>query len=466
MRDVSGGEGSPVNMNHIKAVGLLLLMALLGCAHLLIRSHYHLINYDGFYFHFIAHQILEGTAIPLIGSGLAYPLAVLGHVVGLDVASLMIPPLLGITTGLVLYWGVSKLYSPKIGLLTVVCFVFAQIPRLFYLSGNLDRDGLHLLVMTAGILGLGLFFKTQQKKYLGLLLVTIPVLVWEWGLFGLLQYVPALLLIIGLVSVYRWDDGRFWMGTGLLAVAFFCLGRVVMEFSIFQRVAVVELEPLNIQTVIQYATIAVPLVFGFKRSDGFSMSWFLSFILMGYFASRLSVYAAAPACIIGANGLDILWEKRSEWRYVFGAGCLMLLSLCWMVPQNMSMPKDWHNALVWVEGNTDHDAEIAVWWSYGWWVWDVSGRTTPATQASDAEVDALASLYFARNPQEAQAIMAANHWDYVVMSTREEHFMDAIRDRVPEYTGSPEFYTQVMDGEVPAVYRNQTVAVLRSPLTP
>jgi hypothetical protein len=453
-------------VNHLKALALLVLMALLGCAHLLVRDHYHLINYDGFYFHFIAHQILEGTSIPLIGSGLAYPLAVLGHVVGLEAASLMIPPLLGIATGLVLYWGVTKLYSTKIALLAVVCFVFAQIPRLFYLSGNLDRDGLHLLVMTTGILGLGVFFKTQDKKYLILALASIPVLVWEWGLFGMVQYIPALLFIVLVVDKYRWDNEWYWLGTGLLAVGWFCLGRVVMEVSIFRSVAIVELGPLDVQTVIQYATLAVPLAFGLKRSDGFCMSWFLGFILMGFFASRLSVYAVAPACIIGAVGLETLWAKRSEWRYVFVAGCLIFLSLCWMVPKNMAMPNDWHDALVWVKGNTDPDAEIATWWSYGWWVMDVGDRTPSATQATDDQVDDLAALYFAHSGQQAQAIMAAHDWDYVVMSAREENFMEAIKARacVAKDYRWPEFYAQVMDGQIPAVYRNQSVVVLKVPV--
>lgn len=443
------------------AVAILIGYAALECAHLLLHDHYQLVNYDGFYFHFIAHQILEGTAIPLIGSGLAYPLALLGHVVGLDVASLVIPPILAIATGLVLFWGVSKLYSSRLGFLAVVCFVFAQIPRLFYLSGNLDRDGLHLLLMTAGVLGLGVYLKTRRTQYLVVTLLSVLLLTWEWGTFALLQYIPMLVLMLLLMEAYRFDNPWFWVGTALLAVAAFLLGRAVMEFSIFNDVSIVEMEPLSGQTLIQYATLAVPLIFGLKRSQPFEVSWFCALIVMGFFASRLSVYAAAPACIIGANGLDVLWEKKSEWRYVFAAGCLLYMGLSWKVPENMAMSNDWHDALVWVEENTEQHDVVAAWWSYGWWIMDVSDRTPVATQATDDGVNDVALAYYSPTPALAQSNMQARGWDYLIVSSREEHFMDAIRDRVDGARGDGAYYEEVMRGDVPTVYRNDTVAVVK-----
>lgn len=443
------------------AVAILLGFAALECAHLLLHDHYQLVNYDGYYFHFIAHQILEGTAIPVIGSGLAYPLVGLSHVVGLQTASLILPPLLGVLTGLVLFWGVTKLYSVRLGFLAVVCFVFAQIPRLFYLSGNLDRDGLHLLLMTAGVLGLGLFFKTQQKRYLGLLLVSVLLLTWEWGAFALLQFIPPLLILLLMMGSYRLDSPRFWLGTALLAVGLFLFGLAVMRVSIFHNTIIAELEPLNTETIIQYATLAVPLVFGFKRSDGFAVSWLLSFVVVGFFASRLSVYAAAPACVVGANGLDILWQRRSEWRYVFAAGCLMYLGLCWKVPQNMAMPNDWHDALIWVKENTGQDDQVAAWWSYGWWIMDVADRTPVATQATDDPANDVAAVYYAPTPKLGRSIMEAEGWDYLIVSTREQHFMDAIRARVDGVEGDGPYYEAVMSGAVSTVYRNDTVAVVR-----
>jgi hypothetical protein len=342
-------------------IGLLLASALLGCAHLLTHQWYRLVNYDGFYFHFIARQIASGTAIPILGSGVAYPVAILAKLVGLDAASLMISPLLGILTGLVLYWGVSRLYSTKVAVLTVVCFVFCQITRLFYMSGNLDRDGLHLLVMTTGILGLGMFFKFRRTMYLALTFISIAVLVFEWGAFGLVQYTPALCFIVLLMGRYSWRDGRFWLATGLLASGMYVLGQLVMHVSIFHGTAIAELGPLSLAVVIQFATISVPLVFGLRRSDGFVMCWFLGFILLGFFASRLCVYAAAPACVIGGMGLEALWEKRSEWRLVFGVCCVMFLALSWAVPKNMAMPNDWNDALTWVGENTEQDDGITVW---------------------------------------------------------------------------------------------------------
>jgi asparagine N-glycosylation enzyme membrane subunit Stt3 len=445
--------------------GLLLLgMGGLGFFHLLAREHYFVINYDSFWFHYLARRISQGYPVPDIGSGLAYPVAILGKVIGLDTAALVMGPLLGILTGAVIYWGVSRLYSARIALLAVVCFVFAQIPRFAFLSGNLDRDGLHMLIMTTGILGLGLYVKTRDNHYLALTFATIPLLYLEWGQFALAQYIPALVGIILLMDVAKWDSKWFWVGVGLLAIAIFALGRFVMWTSFFAGTDISELEPLGPQSLIQYATIAVPVAFGISRSHRFVLAWAVVFLLMGVFASRLSIYAAVPACIMGAFGLERLWSEKTaaSWRYICLVGFSFLVVLAWVVPRNVTMPNDWHDALVWVKGHTAEDATVAVWWSHGYWVMDVANRETPVTQANGPLVDEIARVYFAPNEEYAHDIAEWNGWDYLIMSTRERHYLDAIRERAGTVGHWEPFYEQVLSGKVGAVYANETVVVLRS----
>jgi asparagine N-glycosylation enzyme membrane subunit Stt3 len=141
----------------------------------------------------------------------------------------------------------------------------------------------------------------------------------------------------------------------------------------------------------------------------------------------------------------------------------MFLALSWAVPKNMAMPNDWNDALTWVGENTEQDDGITVWWSYGWWTYDIADRGTPATQATDPAVNAIAQIYYAPSPVQAQVIMQQNGWTYLVMSTREREFMESIRSRVPGAEGDGDFYSSVMVGDVPTVYRNASVVVLKAP---
>lgn len=456
----------------VRALALLLCMAGLGCLHLL-GDHYFIINYDSFYFHDKARLIWEGQGVGIVGSGLAYPVGYAGKVIGLDAASVIIGPLLGILTGLVLYWGVSLLYSPKVALLAVVCFVFAQIPRFVFLAGNLDRDGLHMLIMTLGILGLALFLKTQRRPYLALTLATIPLLYLEWGYVSLAQYIPALcgIILLSGLAASRYRDKWVLAGLGLAALLVWLLGRVVMKWWVFDGADIAELSPLSLPSLIQYATLAVPVWFGLKAmtkrddpADRLAVSWLVVFLLMGFFSSRLSLYASVGACIIGGVGLQHMWHTRSIYRIVYVAGCVMFLALSWVVPENTKMPQDWHEALIWTRQNTPAEATIASWWSYGHWITDVGRRSPAASQGTGSDVEALADIYFAPSEAEARAIMQCYGWDYLVMSTREGNCLRSIRARA----STPEpgaFYTQAMSAEFAPevcsiVFRNATVLVI------
>lgn len=451
---------------------MLLFMALLGCGHLLFRDHYFIINYDSFQFHHLARMVLDGEHVAVIGSGLAYPIAVAGRVIGLDTATMMISPLFGILTGLILYWGVSRLYSPTVALYSVVCFVFAQIPRFVFMSGNIDRDGLHMLIMTVGFLGLALYLKTHERRYLALTIATVPLLYLEWGGMAFIQYIPALIGTI-LLSFGGYRSKWMWFGIGLLALGAYLIGRGAMY--LVTSVDVSELEPFNLYSAIQYVTIAIPFAFGMKviqnrKEDFIILAWFLSFILMGFVASRLSLYAVVPACIIGGigiegmrNGLKLL-DMSKEWKFLFAVGCLIFVGLSWVVPTNVKMDNDWHDALVWVKENTPENAEVAAWWSYGYWIRDVGERDAKLTIGMvNTKSKDMAEFYCAPSESEARQIMLANHWDYVIMSSREEKFMGSIEKRAKATT--PAFYEEVMArmplDKFDRAYQNETVVILK-----
>lgn len=440
------------------AIALIILAAMtgLGFAHQL-GSHYFLINYDSFYFHDLARAIAAGAAPPLTGSGLAYPIGIAGRLIGVDTAALIAGPLLAILTGLVLYWGVSQLFTRRVAIWSVLCFATAQIPRLIFLSGNIDRDGLHILLMTAGILALGLLLRTGRSRYLVILLVTIPLFYLEWGWYALAQYIPTLCGIIVLSKLrVEWLSTRWlWLGFGFLCLVAWGLGRLILRLSIFGGTSITELDPISMDTVFLYATLALPVYFGLRqiirsqdRRDVFLVAWAAVFLASGFFASRLSVAAPVALSVIGGIGYAAMADQGKvwniDWRWVPAAACITMAAWSWMVPQNMVMPRAWHQALNWLDDNVSVDQPIITWWSYGHWIHDQTGLVAPASQATDPTVPILADIYWADSEEAAREIMLSHHWHYLVMSTREEHFVNgSIRDRATD-PADQGFYHQVM----------------------
>ena len=162
---------------------LLILTAAVRCLHLL-TGQFPICNPDSFYFHWLSRQ----NSIPVLGSGLAYPLRYLG-----DTGAIVIPPLLGVATALIIYFLARKMYGVKVALWSVACFACAMLAYIHFSAGNIDRDGLSLLLITIALV---IWHYSQTwKGALGIAAIA-TLLAIEWTWVG-----PA---ILGAIIIVNW----------------------------------------------------------------------------------------------------------------------------------------------------------------------------------------------------------------------------------------------------------------------
>ena len=428
-----------------------------GAVHLLDQGHYYVVNYDAFWFHMVARQISDGHWQPVVGSGVSYPLAGLASVIGMRAATAVLPLLLGLMTGTVLYLGVRRLYSERRALLSVVCFTVALPVHFYFLAGNIDRDCLHFLLVTTGMLSLGLFWKERKAAWLVVMGACVILLAVEWGWFALAVFVP---LAIGASEVMRWDfrSKGPYIVLVLAGACMYAAGRLVLSRLGWSGIA--ELQPVNTLSILEYSTVVVPLVFGIamtgRDDNGWPLAWLVVSVVMSFFAVRFGEFGIIGACILGGAGLEYIWDHRKEWLVVFAAGVLLFVGLSWKVPENMTMPPDWEEALVWVHDNTPTDARVMAVGDYAHWIQDIAEREPEAEVGIDADKEMLAQIYTAENDQAVAGIMEQNDCQYLVVSTRELNFTGAVCD-LPW-----PFYDSVPSSRR-VVFSNGTVFVLAYP---
>lgn len=428
-----------------------------GSAHLLVGGHYYVVNYDSFWFHHLAKLIIAGDRPGAMGSGLAYPLAALARLVGLQAASIGLPLVIGLGTGGVLYFGVRRLFSKRVALLALVCYTFALPIHFYFLAGNVDRDSLHFLLVTPGLLALALYWREQRPVWLGVVFASIGLLALEWGLFGLAVYLP---LLIGVTVVTSWDFRRWqtWVVLGACAIVMGCAGRVVLHLLGWSHIA--ELYPVNVVSILEYATIIVPLGFGvlqtWRTPRNWLLAWLVVSLVMGCFALRLAEFGIIAGCILGGIGLEYIWEHRRIWLVAFAVGAILFVGLCWKLPANMTMPPDWQEALEWVSRNTPQDARVMAAGDYAHWIEDIGEREAEAAVGIDNDREVLAAIYTAADDQTVATLLHQQGCEFLMMSARERNFPQAI-------CTPPWPYYDALAENTHVVYHNDTVYVLAFP---
>jgi dolichyl-diphosphooligosaccharide--protein glycosyltransferase len=77
---------------------------------------------------------------------------------------------------------------------------------------------------------------------------------------------------------------------------------------------------------------------------------------------------------------------------------------------------DWPETLEWIKMNTPHDAVIASWWDYGYWITTMSERTTLADNATidSKQIKNIAKI-FLNSPDESWNMLREMNVDYVVV---------------------------------------------------
>ena len=227
-----------------------------------------------------------------------------------------------------------------------------------------------------------------------------------------------------------------------------------------------EMRPMAAADILQYSVLLVPALVGIyicarrrNSADLLVLAWFAVLFLAGLFAGRLFLYAAPSICILSAVGFAALLDPkgiRPSLAHIFalvfvnprdlvpylriGLAILVIMltvsgSIAFAYSFASSPPTaaddEWHDALLWLRDNTDHDAVIMTWWDYGYWVLDLARRVPVADNGRHPpDIDAdIARVYCALDDSEAVGIMTHYEADYLVFSMVETRILRAISFR-------------------------------------
>lgn len=453
---------------------------------------------------------------------LAYGARLVGFTCGLSdssalrVVGTLLPPAIGLVGLLVMYWGVGLLYGRRAAL--GAAFLWALLGHVCWTqaAGYLDRDGLSMVLLSGGVF---VFHLSRRLRVmvrgrdvgwaLGSLavLAAMVLLVLEWLWLGAVLLVVVLVATVLLEVVagtvvraardldHRVDEmalvGRLprhalsalarssWRQVALilalgLAVVVFkpglpYIGRMaadVLGGAVSGTQDVGELQPLTIGDLLAYIPMAIPLLAGLclavrrhRAADILSLAWLSSMGLLAVFASRLVLYAAPAACVIG--GLGLAWffnfdgfsstlryvetplgvAARPSGRFILRAVICTGLAILLVVPSvagayrlgasgRVAADREWEEALGFLNRETPAEAVVMSWWDYGYWILDMGGRRPVVDNGyyswDDERLRDVGRAYCTADPAEAAAVMAAHRADYLVFSRREVEILPVI----------------------------------------
>ena len=346
--------------------------------HLLDHGYYYVISPDSYFFHWQARQLLQGASIPMSWhSGMTYPIAYASRVFSavcgastdqsLRWASVLLPPVMAVVSIFLLYWVVSRVFDPRVAFFYAFAWAAAPFPIVTQGAGYLDRDGLSVIIITAGAF---LFYLSShwRVKVLGVdfgwLLATaalggVEILLYlEWVWLG-----PVLLLAI--ISFTWAADVLFGVARGVAPrlsereldvmtipgsiasvfpsalkssrwrplVALLLLNAVVAaKLGIISGMAsslrlalptltgsgvTAELRGISLGDLLAYNVLLVALLVGLAiglkrlgRADSFAIGWFAGLFGGALFIGRLLPYADPAICLLVGVGLGYLLDIR------------------------------------------------------------------------------------------------------------------------------------------------------------
>jgi asparagine N-glycosylation enzyme membrane subunit Stt3 len=362
------------------------------CLHLLRDDHYYIVSADSHYFHRMAELLAldetyfyptHGSTLPIaMFSGITYPLALLARgiafvtaetpLTALEMVSKFLPPVLGVITVLVLYFGVSRLYGRSVALLSAFLWGIVAWALVQQAAGYLDRDCLSMLLV---ILGVFLFLLLTRMTMVwhghnltwlaaAIAAIAIEALLYvEWGFLG-----PAILLaaLVGfflaqiltvlfdriMPALLAEDNVMDWpmiafrklpqalrfalkvssskpmavvLGLNLAAIAFrpsilrsmWNLLTDVMGGALSGGTTVAELQGLTTQDILSLGLVLIPIAVGLyvavKRrheADLLFLAWFSVLFVAGLFSRRLFLYSVPAMSVVASLGLVAMLDIR------------------------------------------------------------------------------------------------------------------------------------------------------------
>lgn len=474
-------------MKHkLALLGLLIITAAIRCLHLLDRSKDSLVNPDSWFFSITARG--DG---PWFQTGLSPLIHYTGHW-----GELLIPPFIGVLTAIVIYILAAKIFDKTTALLSVgvwSVFISACTPSL---AGNIDRDGLTLL-LTLTAITIYAFSKTW-KGALGVAAIA-GLIYWEWSWIGVM--VVAVIIIVTALAEY-WQTKRVERPQVLLTLG--GLAALVGPFLLPQFWAnigwlsnspnISEMTPLTVVHLWPlWLLLPFPIAFSCKflydhrqaREDAagypavkgltFLFAWCMACIITGLAAYRLAQFLIPAACIVAGFGFSLMLKDKmltpaKKQAVIVFSIVMLILSATFAVdlPENLIMPKPWVDAMHYMKDNTPQNAKVLTWWDNGYWITKNGERAslTDGGHASDTNTNHFIGLvYCTDNDRYAAQIMQEYETQYLVMSTRELHYFKTI-EKAAGQSGDGGLYERSSSWNFESpyfqeIYRSDDVWILR-----
>ena len=229
---------------------------------------------------------------------------------------------------------------------------------------------------------------------------------------------------------------------------------IVQSVAEHSSVTMEQLFP-SLSVLMIFSGIGVWLLFHIKENQNFHIKndMILFALIIGfvgiYISSafiRLEIFGSIAVIVLASIGVSLLisnvLKKHSKnslssiAKFSFVAVIIILLTIPVALPVNanwinvVKIPptilhggthfnittNDWGDALEWIKGNTEHDAVIAAWWDYGYWITAIADRTTLIDNATinQAQIKKVAKIFLS-TPDDAWKQLTDMEVDYVLV---------------------------------------------------
>ena len=229
---------------------------------------------------------------------------------------------------------------------------------------------------------------------------------------------------------------------------------IVQSVAEHSSVTMEQLFP-SLSVLMIFSGIGVWLLFHIKENQNFHIKndMVLFALIIGfvgiYISSafiRLEIFGSIAVIVLASIGVSLLisnvLKKHSKnslssiAKFSFVAVIIVLLTIPVALPVNanwinvVKIPptilhggthfnittNDWGDALEWIKGNTEHDAVIAAWWDYGYWITAIADRTTLIDNATinQTQIKKVAKIFLS-TPDDAWKQLTDMEVDYVLV---------------------------------------------------
>jgi len=229
---------------------------------------------------------------------------------------------------------------------------------------------------------------------------------------------------------------------------------IVQSVSEHSSVTMEQLFP-SLSVLMIFSGIGVWLLFHIKENQNFHIKndMVLFALIIGfvgiYISSafiRLEIFGSIAVIVLASIGVSLLisnvLKKHSKnslssiAKFSFVVVIIVLLTIPVALPVNanwinvVKIPptilhggthfnittNDWGDALEWIKGNTEHDAVIAAWWDYGYWITAIADRTTLIDNATinQSQIKKVAKIFLS-TPDDAWKQLTDMEVDYVLV---------------------------------------------------